>query len=133
VLAVVSLYLVSGVVLRQGLGARLGRSASIFPVWQMFSGSGLGLSQVRYFEQDQADGRREIDRYETMGVERLDQPRGVWRVHGTDGARRLGKKLCRALGPGARVELELRTGTRRGWRPEPPVADVCGAEETSSP
>ncbi len=120
VVLLVVAFLLSGLVLRQGMGRKQlgGHSLHSLPQWIMFSNVGLGLTQVRYLAMPPGQKWREVDRYAVLGLQFRDQPPGVWRVHGLTDARKLGKRLCAELPPGTQLRLRARTATRKGWRIE---------------
>jgi hypothetical protein len=124
VLGLVTAYLLSGLVLRQGLGFRTTPLTRWLPVWLMFSGASRGVTQARYV--DRSGGKHEpLDRFAVLGLDPLDQPRGVWRLWGRKGAYALGHRLCRKLGHGASIEMVTRTAIVGGWSRPRVVRDVC--------
>jgi hypothetical protein len=130
VLGLVTAYLLSGLVLRQGLGVESNAVTRWFPVWLMFSGASRGVTQARYI--DRSGGKHEpLDRFAVLGLDPLDQPRGVWRLWGRKGAYALGHRLCRKLGPGAHIEMITRTAIVGGWSRPRVVRDVCKARVES--
>jgi hypothetical protein len=126
-LGLVTAYLLSGLVLRQGFGLERGPLSRWFPVWLMFSGASRGVTQVRYVDRSGKHGR-ELDRFSVLGLDPLDQSRGVWRLWGHRQADALGKKLCRKLGTGAKVEMVTRTARAGGWSDARVVQNVCAGK-----
>ncbi len=113
------LFLTSGMVVRQGLGIqRVGPvSLDALPRWKMFSGVGVGLTQVRYWQVDAGGEWTE-----------LASPR--WVTHGLDQALKRGRRLCRQLPPGAELRVEARTSRNAGWRTHRKAReeDLCAAK-----
>lgn len=84
--------------------------------WQMFSGQGLGVLQARWFAAN-ADGTRELlDRYAILAPGEPLPLRPERRLKDEDAALRVARQLCKSLGPGADVRLELQSSTRKGWK-----------------
>ena len=112
--------LLGGPVLRQGLGVDhlAGAPTRLLPRWAMFGSVGFGLTQVRFWRIDAAGQPQDVDASAALGLSFLDQPRGVWRLHGKADALRLGDRLCRTLGPGTDLRVYARTATRNGWKRE---------------
>lgn len=131
VFGLVLAFLCSGMVLRQALDLKEidGIALHSAPQWIMFSNVGLGAIQVRYVQVHPDGTRTRLDRFEVLGASVLDQPRGVWRVHGREGAKKLGRKLCRRLGLDADVRVFARTARRTGWVRLPTHnVDLCDPE-----
>jgi hypothetical protein len=116
-------YLLSGLVLRQGFALQAPWKRWL-PVWLMFSGASRGVTQVRYSDRNSVPPR-EIDRFDVLGVDELDQPRGVWAVWSHDEAEQLGRRLCKVLGNGAELEMVTRTAKNGGWTKPRVMPDVC--------
>jgi hypothetical protein len=112
--------LFGGPVVRQGLliDHIAGVPTRLLPRWTMFGSVGFGLTQVRFWQVDAAGEKTPVDRFAVLDVNPLDQPPGVWRLHGEADLKRLGRHLCRALGPGTDLRVRARTATRRGWKRE---------------
>ena len=88
----------------------------LFIPWRMFSGSGIDLMDVTYYTYEADGSRRELDRFEALGLERDRRAYPwLWAIVGEDEAIRVAQYLCGALGEDADVRLEARRATRDGW------------------
>lgn len=102
-----ALYLWGAPFARQVLGVRHPAVRS----WQMFSGTGLDVTQARYVAV-RADGAVFVDPVAAGVI--APPPRGRFLTRRD--ARDLAEALCRRMGPGADVRLTFREATRKGWR-----------------
>jgi len=89
----------------------LGGRAAAVRTWQMFHRRGIGICSARYYDRGQL-----VDRYAVLGVTRSAAPPDLRRIRDEKRARRVARRLCAALGPGADLRLELRCGERDGLR-----------------
>jgi hypothetical protein len=95
--------------------------------WEMFSGIATDLFEVSYATLA-ADGTRvPLDRFSTLGFPEPSQaPRNVRTIKQEAEAWNIARALCRTLGPGKPVFMQLRDATRRGWKlVEDGSQDVC--------
>ncbi len=83
--------------------------------WQMFGTEGLDATQARFFTIGAGGVREDLDRYAILTPGQPLPPRKDRRIADVPAARRIARTLCRRLGAGADVRVELTTATRRGW------------------
>lgn len=85
--------------------------------WSMFSAVGLDVCDVRYAQRLPDGTKVRIDRYDLLQYEDwLSAPKSVRKIKNEDGVASVGRKLCRALGPGADVRATARCASRKGWK-----------------
>ena len=112
VFAVVAAFLVGAPLLRQAAGVR----NPYLPQWVMFVGYGLDVCAVRYSQLGEDGALHELDRFDVLGHPTwVEAPTSVKRVSDLQAGERLGRQLCKALGPGADVRMSLRCAARTGW------------------
>ena len=117
------LYLLIGgwIVLSPDYRQVFGGTSNWFPRWVMFHGFGRAVCDVRFFEVIDDGGeqpiRRAIDRFEVLGKERSwSTNKSLVRMSSKSNVRKVGRKLCRALGEGADVRALARCGSRGRWK-----------------
>jgi hypothetical protein len=98
-----------------------GGTSNWFPRWVMFHGFGRAVCDVRFFEviDDGGEGpaRRLIDRFEVLGKERSwSTNKSLVRMSSKADVRKVGRRLCSALGDGADVRALARCGSRDRWK-----------------
>lgn len=90
--------------------------------WVMFSGTALGLLDVRYSEQLPNGTRKRVDHVKLLGGKppkfRKSRARPPWRMKRQERhlLRGYSRRLCRILGPDAKLYLEVRVAVRTGWK-----------------
>ena len=91
-----------------------------FPRWVMFHGFGRAVCDARFFQMvDDGSGgtvRQKIDRFEVLGKERSwSTNKSLMRMSSKGEVEKVGRRLCRALGPGSDVRVLARCGSRGHW------------------
>jgi hypothetical protein len=91
-----------------------GRDEILHP-WRMYSGAGLAATEVEYRTRNAAGREIVLDRYALLanGSAASEEVRVV---EDAEAAKRVGRALCQALGPGRSVYAHLRVGTSEGWK-----------------
>ena len=92
-----------------------------FPRWVMFHGFGRNVCDVRFFEMGtDASGeptRERIDRFEVLGKPRdWATNKSLVRMSSKAEVKKVGQRLCRALGAGSDVRALARCGSRGHWK-----------------
>lgn len=89
-----------------------GKGHDALRTWQMFSGSGLESTEVRFYRME-GDKRIPLSREELTAAGIRPPARG----QETDekAAVATARHMCRALGPGADVRYTIRKAKRSGW------------------
>lgn len=102
------------IMLAPGYPQALGGKSKVVPRWEMFSGIGSDVYEVK-FEISDGEKRREVDRFEALGYQDpLGAPRTVRLVKSEVEAWALARRLC-ARGH-APLYMRLRDARRSGWR-----------------
>lgn len=83
--------------------------------WAMFSGAGLDATEVRFVERLPDGSDRPLDRYELLATTPA-QRAALAKVRDEAAARKLGRRMCKAIGEGADVRAYMRIATRQGWK-----------------
>ncbi len=96
----------------------MGHKSAVFRSWTMFSGMGVSVNDVKYFQHLPDGSQKRIDRYEVLGYEdRGKAPLWLRRIRYNTGVHKVGRQLCRKLGHDADVRAISRVGRRSGWQP----------------
>ena len=105
-------WICGGPLYTQGFGGK----SKYIRSWRMFSGSGLGLHDVR-FVLHTPEGTTPIDRFAILGFRsKAEAPAWVWRIKRSRQLKRVCTELCNRFGPHADVRLYARRATRKGWK-----------------
>jgi hypothetical protein len=89
--------------------------SQLFASWGMFSGAGLGATEVEFLVRE-ADGRLvPIDRYALLVPPGEVPPADLRHIANVAAARRVARALCARLGGDVHVVANMRVATRRGW------------------
>ncbi len=99
--------------------------------WMMFSGVGLEVTEVRYWQVLPDGGERPLSRADLTAAG-VKEPR-AGRFSDEEDALATARRLCRELGAGADVRFRLRKATRKGWQAQPGAdTNQCGATRGAS-
>jgi hypothetical protein len=83
--------------------------------WKMFSRKATDFCAVAYWTPTADGGRRPLDRFESLGYPRDRAPADLWKVRDLRAAQVIGAKMCRRLGGGVDVRVDVRCATAEGW------------------
>jgi hypothetical protein len=89
-----------------------------FPRWVMFHGFGRNVCDVTFFEvSDQGGKRTKVDRFEVLELSRSwSNNKSLVRMDNKKAVASVGRRLCRALGPGTDLRAIARCGSRSTWK-----------------
>ncbi len=82
--------------------------------WKMFSRKATVFCAVDYWEVVEGE-RRPVDRFALLPKHKS---KALRRITTAKRARKYGREMCKALGPGKDLRLRLKCGERAGWGPE---------------
>jgi len=92
-----------------------------FPRWVMFHGFGRNVCDVQFFQivpdDEGGEQRKALDRFEVLDRKRSwSKNKSIVRMGSKTEVERVGKRICRALGPNADVRAHARCGSRDTWK-----------------
>ena len=98
-----------------------GGSSFWFPKWVMFHGYGRNVCTVDFFEvvkrKNKKSKWKKIDRYEVLGIEKdWLKNRSLVRMKRKEDVRKVGARLCDAMGDGVDVRARADCGSRGKWK-----------------
>jgi hypothetical protein len=104
--AIIALWMIAGPVYTQIFDG----SDDVFRPWVMYSGVGLGLMDITFYEQKSGGIVKQIDLRSTFGYSTVHP-----RLMSKNAVDSLGEDICSLLGKGADVRLVARSATDAGW------------------
>ena len=92
--------------------------SNVFRAWQMYHTRGIGVCAVDFYIRH-PDGRIEpIDYFKTLGYDKLRRlHHHSRRIMRAEGVLKMGQRIRQKVGAAVDLRVNVRIGTRDGWKP----------------